>query len=93
MRISGEAHMTMKLLGWGTFLLVAIFLPVTLLVVEIRDYTATDTIIMVGGEIVIFVFVAVGIVGHEIIQKINRAKIEIIETALRIGGETIDLIN
>jgi len=87
--------MTMKLLAWGTFLLVAIFLPITLLVVEIRDYTATDTIIMVGGEIVIFVFVfvAVGIVGHEIIQKINRAKIEIIETALRIGGETIDLIN
>ena len=81
--------MTMKLLAWGTFLLVAIFLPITLLVVEIRDYTATDTIIMVGGEIVIFVFVAVGIVGHEIIQKINEAEVAITLSVLKTGGETI----
>jgi len=85
--------MTMKLLGWGTFLLVAIFLPVTLLVVEIRDYTAMDTIIMVGGEIVIFVFVAVGIVGHEIIQKIGEAEGRIVGIIHRIGGQTIDAID
>jgi len=81
--------MKTRLLGWGTFLVIAIFLPITHLMVKIGDYTATNTIIMVGAEIIFFVFVAVGIVGHEIIQKINEAEVAITLSVLKTGGETI----
>jgi len=53
--------------------------------VKIGDYTATNTIIMVGAEIIFFVFVAVGIVGHEIIQKINEAEVAITLSVLKTG--------